>query len=161
MRWGWQRWLVAALGALSAGLLIGIPTGIIETSFYSRMTPVLWWNYPVWAVTSILTGTLLATYVRAEPAMPRSGAGRLTGGGVLSAFAVGCPICNKLVVAALGVSGALTIWAPIQPLLGVGSVALLVVALIGRFRGERACRVSSSEQSKPEVARETAPPRCR
>jgi len=41
------------------------------------------------------------------------------GASVLATFAIGCPICNKLVVALLGVSGALTCWAPLQPLIGV------------------------------------------
>jgi hypothetical protein len=27
------------------------------------MTPVLWWNYPVWVLTAILTGLIVATYV--------------------------------------------------------------------------------------------------
>lgn len=57
----------------------------------------------------------------------------------MSAFAVGCPICNKLVVAVLGVSGALNVWSPIQPLLGLASVTLLGLALIVRLRGERLC----------------------
>lgn len=54
-------------------------------------------------------------------------------GGVGTYLAVGCPICNKLVVALLGTSGALTYFAPIQPLLGVGAVALLVFALRRRL----------------------------
>lgn len=54
---------------------------------------------------------------------------RGSAGGVLSAFAVGCPICNKLVVALVGVSGALNVWAPVQPLVGMAALALLGYAL--------------------------------
>lgn len=50
-------------------------------------------------------------------------------------FAVGCPICHKLVVAALGISGALTYVAPVQPLRGVIGVGLLVAGLAVRPRG--------------------------
>lgn len=49
-------------------------------------------------------------------------------------LAIGCPICNELVVAALGVSGALTVFAPIQPLIGAASVGLLGVTLGWRVR---------------------------
>ena len=42
-----------------------------------------------------------------------------TGGGMLSMFAVGCPACNKIAVILLGTSGALNLWAPVQPVLGV------------------------------------------
>jgi hypothetical protein len=43
---------------------------------------------------------------------------------MFSLFAVGCPICNKPVVA-IGVRGALNYFAPVQPFLAAGSVALL------------------------------------
>jgi hypothetical protein len=54
---------------------------------------------------------------------------------------VGCPACNKIAVLLLGVSGALNLWAPIQPLVGVASVGLLAWALQRRLAGERACPV--------------------
>lgn len=133
-------------------LLIGIPTGIVHTSWYTRMTPVLWWNYPVWVISSGLTGALAATYVRGPGTSDAEGAG--TGktffGNILSLFAVGCPICNKLVVMTLGVSGALTWFAPVQPFLAVASVGLLAYALRARRRTMVACLVSGT-------TRETAP----
>ena len=63
------------------------------------------------------------------------------GAGVLSLLAVGCPVCNKLVVLAIGVTGAMTIWAPLQPLLGVVSLVLMGWALWRRLIGERRCPV--------------------
>lgn len=139
-----RRLVVGAVAAVATALVIGVPTGIIETSWYTRMTPVLWWNYPVWAVTSVLTGALVATYVRnPEVEVPVTDGGKTFLGGTLSLFAVGCPICNKLVVMALGVSGAFTWFAPIQPVLAVGSVVLLGYALRARLRTESACRVRS------------------
>ena len=136
--WPPRRWLAAVAGAVLSALLIGVPTGIVRTPIYTRMTPVLWWNYPVWAVTAALGGLILATYVRTpESRQPMTGASG--GGGLLSVLAVGCPVCNKLVVALIGVSGAMTIWAPIQPLLGAASIALLGYALHRRLSAERAC----------------------
>lgn len=56
-------------------------------------------------------------------------------------FAVGCPVCNKLVLLALGYTGALQFFAPVQPFLAVGSIVLLAAALIVRVRRERSCPV--------------------
>ena len=103
------------------------------------MTPVQWWSYPVLAATALLGGLVAATYVR-SPAQP-AGLSRTAGGGLLSALAIGCPVCNKLVVLLLGVSGALTVWAPLQPVLGLASVALLGWALQTRLATERACPI--------------------
>lgn len=139
---GWTAWQWAAGlgGAVLAAVVIAIPTGIIHTPFYHRMTPVLWWNYPAWALTAVLEGFLLATYVRAGSA-GRASTGQATTGGVLSFLAVGCPVCNKLVVLAVGASGALSYWAPVQPFLAVASAGLLVFALYRRLSGMKSCPV--------------------
>lgn len=139
-RWPMRRWLVAALAAAASALAIGIPTGVVPTAFYTRMTPIVWWDYPIWALSALALGLIAATYVRAG-GLDRDGGGRALGGGVLSTFAVGCPICNKIVVALLGVGGALDYWAPLQPFLGLASLALLLATLTLRLRGERSCRV--------------------
>lgn len=141
-----RRVAVGVLASVAVGLLIGVPTGILETPWYTRMTPVLWWNYPAWALSSFLSGALAATYVR-DPAVPVAvtEGGKTFAGTMLSLFAVGCPVCNKLVVLALGVSGALTWFAPIQPLLAVGSLALLAYALRARLRSKALCRLRARE----------------
>lgn len=141
---GWppSRWLVAAATGLFAALVMGVPTGVLQTPFYTRMTPVRWWDYPVWAISAVLVGLTAATYVRAPTRPTRAvGAGRTIGGGLLSTFAIGCPICNKLIVALIGVSGALNYWAPLQPILGGLAVVGLAVAFVVRLRGEHACAV--------------------
>jgi hypothetical protein len=139
--WPAGRWGVAIAVTLLAGLAMGVPTGIVHTSFYTRMTPVTWWDYPVWAASALLVGLTAATYVRSggqRPAVERSG--RTIGAALLSSFAVGCPICNKLIVALIGVSGALSYWAPLQPVLGVLSIVLLATGLAVRLQGDAACR---------------------
>ncbi len=136
--WAPRQWAAAAATAAGAALIIGVPTGIIRTPFYHRMTPVQWWNYPVWIVTAVLEGLILATYAAPGPAGRRT-QGAAAGGGALSLIAVGCPVCNKLVVLAIGVSGALSYFAPLQPLLAAGSLALLAEALRRRLRATRAC----------------------
>lgn len=139
-----RQWIVAGAGALATGLLVGLPTDIVPNPFYRRMTPVLWWDYPVWAVTALLAGLVLATYVRRVPV--DSSAGATFGGGLLSFFAVGCPICNKLVVALIGVGGALTFFAPLQPYLAAAGLALLAASLASRLRQLARCPVVAVSQ---------------
>ena len=146
-RWPLRRMVTAVAAGGAFALAVGIPTGVVPTPMYARMTPVLWWNYPVWAITAVLGGLVVATYIhRPQDRAPRSGAPTASGGGVLAAFAVGCPICNKLVVAALGASGAMTFWAPLQPVLGVLSILLLAWALRRRLKNEFACSVGGDPQ---------------
>ena len=139
LSWPPRRWLAALAGAAVFTLAAGIPTDVVPTPLFTRMTPVQWWNYPILIATAVLGGLLIATYVRAPSAA--AGMGKTAGGGLLSALAIGCPVCNKLVVFALGFSGALTIWAPLQPALGIVSIALLGWTLRTRLATERACPV--------------------
>lgn len=118
----WRRAVGAA--ALSA-LVVGVPSDVIDTSLFTRMIPVRGWEYPVLALTALLTGAWFATRGG------RAGAGsKVFGSSLLSARAVGCPVCNKVAVALLGNSGALAVWAPVQPVLGVASVAVLGIAVL-------------------------------
>ena len=62
-------------------------------------------------------------------------------GNLLSVRAVGCLVCNKVVVLVLCASGAMTWFAPTQPLLAAGSLALLGDVLHARWRARVACPV--------------------
>ncbi len=143
--WTARRWAVVIVVSAVAALLMGVPTGIVRTSLYTRMTAVTWWDYPVWAISALLVGLTAATYLRgavtgAVPDRSR----RALGASVLSTFAIGCPICNKLVVGLIGASGALSYWAPLQPVLGVASIALLATGLYVRLRGAVACPLAAA-----------------
>ena len=132
-------------------LAIGLPTDVIPNPVFGRQgTPVEPWAVPVLAITAVLSGLLFATYLQTGDAVEADDIegldrpGRFGSlGGLLSFFAVGCPICNKVVVIALGTSGALTWFAPVQPYLGVVALGLLAWALRVRFRGEVACPVTA------------------
>ena len=108
----------------------------------------------MWAVTAALGGLVVATYIRRPPdRAPRNGAAAASGGGLLTALVVGCPVCHELVVATLGVSGAVILWTPLQPVLAVLSIVGPGWALRRRLQDEYACSVSSDEpqaQSTPE-----------
>ncbi|GAA2220704.1 hypothetical protein ACFY2R_22330 [Micromonospora olivasterospora] len=140
--WTPRRLVAAVLGAAGTAAVISVPTDLIDTPLFTRSVPVTWWAWPALAVTAVLAGLLLATYVQPADAVPPATEKRLgTVGGVLSLLAVGCPVCNKLVLLALGASGAMTWFAPAQPLLAVASIVLLGWALGRRLRGERRCPV--------------------
>jgi hypothetical protein len=125
--------------AAAIALATGIPTDVFPNPLYRRMTPVVWWNYPIWAASALLVGLIAATYVRAAGGLTRRASGATFGGGLLSFLAVGCPICNKLVVTALGVSGALAYFGPVQPVFGTAAVVLLAVTLAVRLRSAVVC----------------------
>lgn len=146
-RWSGRRWWVALVAAVVVALIVGLPTDVIPNPVFGRPVAVTWWSYPVLVVTAVLGGLLAATYVRDEalPAVDadtREREARRGGiGGLLSFFAVGCPVCNKLVVVALGTVGAREWFEPVQPFLAVVSIGLLGYSLRARLRNELACAV--------------------
>ncbi len=133
--------LVVTAAAAAVALLVAIPTDLIDTPLFSREIPPTWWAWPGLAISSLLSGLLVATYV-GPPAGPSSAPAttrRGLLGGILTFFAVGCPVCNKLVLVALGSAGAVSWFAPFQPLLQVVAVALLAGALVRRIRNRNQC----------------------
>ena len=148
-RWSARRWVAAALGAIGSGLLIALVTAMIDNPVFGRAVPTTWWAWPVLAISSALSGLLLASYVRdpgvtVDEHVTRSGGV----GGLLTVFAVGCPVCNKLVLLALGSAGAMQWFAPVQPFLGIAALALLAWGLRTRLRGEVACPVTAAVATK-------------
>ncbi len=167
--WTARQLLIASTAAVVLGLLLGLATVLIPNSLFARDIPPVWWNYPVWVVTSVLAGMLVATYARGSRAAGASdhdgdsddsgplgsdAAERRTGrfgiaGGVLAWFSVGCPVCNKLALLALGYSGAITWFAPLQPVLAVAGLVLVGVALVWRLRGQVACPMPAAGVGEP------------
>jgi hypothetical protein len=147
---GWTvRQRLAAVGfSVTFALLIGIPTVLIPNPVFGRQVPVHAWSYPVWIASSILAGMLAATYLRppggVAPAMQPNQTGDAPSrwgmaGGLLTWFAVGCPVCNKIALLALGYSGAITWFAPVQPFLAAVALMITAGALVMRLRGQTLC----------------------
>jgi hypothetical protein len=104
---------------------------LIDTPLFVRMTPAEWWNYPLWVAGAVLVGLRAVTYV-ADPGWESAGTshgGKIFGGGLLSVFA-------------LGASGALAYFGPLQRVLGRFTLGLLLYA---RLAGERSCPVDALE----------------
>ena len=146
--------VTAAIGALAVALVIGIPTDVIPNPVFGRPVPVTAWSYPVLVATAVLGGLLLGTYVNEHGRFSTAAAPDLDApakrgsiGAALSYFAVGCPVCNKIVLIALGTSGALAWFAPVQPFLALLSVGLLGWALIARLAAVPTCAIPAQSSS--------------
>lgn len=120
---------LSVVAAVAYGAAIAVPTAIIPNPLFTRMTPPTAWSWLFWLLPALLFGPLAASYVVALRRPGCAADGATMGAGLLSFLAVGCPVCNKVVVALMGVSSALTYFQPIQPLLGAASVALLAYGL--------------------------------
>lgn len=162
LKWPMRRWLTAILASLATFAAMGLSTAVIPSPFFGRTIPPTSWSMGVLLVTSILAGLLMATYVRITGpsrlpvgANDRPARGGMIGG-ALSFFAIGCPVCNKLVLLALGATGAVKFFAPVQPYLATAGMLLLGWALLVRLRGEMACAYVAREISAPEGASEPA-----
>ncbi len=137
-------WLITVLGALASLLVLGIPTAVIPNPLFSRMTPTEPANVVTWLASAPLMGLIAATYLARPIARPDRRGGtsewRASVGGVGAFLAIGCPICNKVVVGLLGVSGALNVFGPIQPVIGLASVVLLGATAVWQLsRRGRGC----------------------
>ena len=121
---GWRAWAVGAGGAVAAAVVIAVPTRLVANPWFSRMTPTRPEDYVFLGVSSVLLGATLAVGRQTAVTRPQP-----LVGGVATYLAVGCPVCNKVVVMLLGTGGALAWFAPLQPFIAVGGVLLLVSAL--------------------------------
>lgn len=128
---GMRGWLTALAAATGSAVLMGIPTVMFDNPWFRRMTPTRPQDYVFWLLSAALLGLIAGTYARRDGG---DGEGRVLAGGFLSYLAIGCPICNKVVVLLLGVSGALTFFGPAQLFIGAGSVLLLAWTLLLRAR---------------------------
>ncbi len=141
---GWQRkkWFFAIVVGLITYVVIAIPTAIIPNPIFGREIGVTSWSVPVLIITSILSGLLFATYIKTDNYLAEEKSVKIGSlGGLFSFLAVGCPVCNKIALLALGTTGAINYFAPIQPYLGLFGILLLLYAVQKRLVGESMCRV--------------------
>jgi hypothetical protein len=143
-------WAIA--WALVSLLAFGLVAAIIPNPVFGRQIPPEPFAIAVWFVSAPLMGLLGATY--SAPAIPAATATRLmplnidlagdashrqgttlgTVAGLGAFLAIGCPVCNKVALVLLGAGGAMTVFAPLQPLIGAASLVLLAGTLAWRFR---------------------------
>jgi hypothetical protein len=126
-------WLRAIPITVVAALVIAIPADLLDNRFFGRPVAPRPIDYVILAVTAGLIGLILA--IRPPVSQITDSQERRTmWSGFVSFLAVGCPVCNQAIVALVGTSGALSWWAPVQPVVGMFAVALLVWTLQQRLR---------------------------
>jgi hypothetical protein len=148
-----RRFALHALIWTAASLLaFGLVAAIIPNPVFGRQIPPEPFAIAVWLFSAPLMGLLGATYsapaapggTAAEP-MPlvltpaagvsgREGTALGTAASVGAFLAIGCPVCNKIALVLLGASGAMTVFAPLQPVIGAASLVLLAGTLAWRLR---------------------------
>lgn len=146
----------AAVATVGSLLAFGLVSAIIPNPVFGREIPPEPFAIAVWLISAPLMGVILATYLVRPPALPVAlGSGPAVGspasmpqpdaaeerrsllgyaGGFAAFLAIGCPVCNKIALVALGTSGALTVWAPLQPIVGAASLVLLAGTVAWRLR---------------------------
>jgi hypothetical protein len=141
-----RRFVAWTLAWGATGLLaFGLVSAIIPNPVFGRQVPPEPFAIGVWLLAAPLLGIVGATYTSPAPATARplrapatAAETRTTTLGTIGSFgaflAIGCPVCNKVALLLLGASGAMSIYAPLQPLIGAASLALLVVTIAWRFR---------------------------
>lgn len=138
----------AVLWTVASVVAFGVVAAIIPNPVFGRQVPVEPFAIAVWLLSAPLMGLLVATYTAPattadpEPApfvlAPATTAPARDGTtlGAVASFgaflAIGCPVCNKIALVLLGTSGAMTIFAPLQPVIGAASLLLLAGTLAWR-----------------------------
>ncbi len=89
------------------------------------MTPVIWWDWSILAITSLLIGAYVGLYFYNKERQSNKAVCSATSGGIFGFLTYGCAICNKILIAIIGFAGITTYFMPIQPYLGVLSIGLL------------------------------------
>ena len=126
---GIRGWLVVVGAAVVSAVVMGIPTVMFDNPWFRRMTPTRPQDYVFWIISAVLLGLIAGTFAGRQP---ERGEKPALAGGFLSVLAIGCPICNKIVVLLLGISGALTFFGPAQLFIGLASLLLLGWTLLLR-----------------------------
>lgn len=139
-----------ALWSAVALLVYGLITAIIPNPVFGRSVPPEPFAIWTWLLSAPLMGLVMATYtapVRQTPLVilqlgdpgtvereerRTSTLGSLAGLGTF--LAIGCPMCNKIALLLLGASGAMSVWAPIQPWIATASLVLLLATAGWRLR---------------------------
>lgn len=131
----WKSVVYAAGMGLAVLLLVGIPSGVIANPFFVRPLEARPTDFVFLGVITVLAIALGATYGVPKTCPPQDS--KAFGSGMLLFIGIGCPVCNKVVIALAGTSGALAFFEPIQPLFSLAAIVLMGVALALRVRDLR------------------------
>lgn len=150
--WSPGQWRVAAMVGVGSFLIMGIAGETLPGASYGRVVPVEWWNYVTLLVSPLLIGLIAGSYAGdRSPDLRFGGAKASTGAGALiGTAAMACPACSPLAIPLFGAAGVLSFLAPERWLIALLSVLMLLVVLVLRLRGSRACAVPATDDGGVE-----------
>ncbi len=125
-------------------MLFGIPTALIPTQWFVRMIPAQTMDYVFLLLNSALIGTYVGLHTYERHERNKRGDALATTGGIMNIFAVGCPICNKLLVTLLGASAVMAYFEPLRVWLGLASASVVGVAIWFKIKNVRTCASCST-----------------
>lgn len=120
-------------------LLFGIPTALIPTPWFSRMIPARTLDYVFLLLNSGLIGAYIGVHAYEKHERSKRGDVLATTASLTNILAVGCPICNKILVALIGASAIMTYIEPARVWFGIVSAGLVGVALFLKIKNLRSC----------------------
>ena len=103
------------------------------------MIPATTSDYVFLLVNSGLIGAYIGLYSFEKHERSKKGDALATTGSIANIFAVGCPICNKLLVVLLGATAVMTYFEPIRIWLGFFSVGVIGAALWFKIKNVKSC----------------------
>ncbi len=134
--------IIGSLTAVTIFIVFGIVTVLIKNRFFIRMTPIHWYDYLFLILTSTLSGAYIGLwYYSKNNKNSNSKCDYVAGSGAVGGFfSFSCAICNKLLIWLIGLSGVVAYFMPLQPILGVISIAMLSYAVYIQLRNMKMAR---------------------
>ncbi len=119
--------LYGVVSGIVVFLVFGIPTALIPTGLFKRMTQVTAFDYIFLILVPILFGIFVSIYLKNKKTKKKTCA--VTGGFISGWLAVICPICTSLLIYIFGASFLLTYFDPVRPFFGALSVVVLSILI--------------------------------
>lgn len=118
-----KEYFYSLLIAVGIFVLFGTVTALWKNPFFTRMTPVVGYEFLLLALESILLG-LYFSIKRTVCVTKASGTG-----GVLGFLGIACPVCYKLLLFLFGGGFLVTYFEPVRLYVGIAGILLLGYAL--------------------------------
>lgn len=125
-------WLPAFVYSTGFFILFGIVTDLIQNKFFIRMTNITISDYVFLTLTSVLLGTYVSFYRYGKKHSNKACTAATYSGGFFGFLGFGCPVCNKIIVLLLGVTGVLTYIEPYRPFIGSAGIGLMGYAVYSK-----------------------------
>jgi hypothetical protein len=109
----------------------GMISGVLENTFFLRMTQITISDYLLLGITSLLIVVFftLNDLKKTNTCVPVA-----AGGGIVGFLGFSCVACNKILIMLLGVGGIMTFIEPYQELIGILGVVFMLYAIITKYQ---------------------------